>query len=167
MGKPPFYLTSVDFFGPIGVLVLRNKIEKRWGAIFTCMTVRAVHVEIAPSLFTSDFLNILRNFINLRGKPHQIYCYNESNFVWAKNLLESLQYREANEPESVGSTRIQWKFQPPGAPQRGGVNEPLVKSAKQVMINIIEGEQKVRRNLRDYELRTGLSPRTGHPSDPL
>lgn len=120
------------------------------------MTVRAVHLEIAPSLSTPDFLNILRNFINLRGKPHQIYCDNGTNFVGAKNLLESLQRGEVDEPESVGSTRIHWKFQPPGAPHWGGVHEALVKSAKQAMINVIEGEQKVRRHLRDHELRTVL-----------
>lgn len=57
-GRPPFYFTSVDFFGPIDVLVLRNKIEKRWGSIFTCMTIRAVHIEVPPSLSASELLNV-------------------------------------------------------------------------------------------------------------
>ncbi|XP_059078482.1 uncharacterized protein LOC131876953 [Tigriopus californicus] len=121
-GRPPFYFTSVDLFGPIEALVLRNKIEKRWGSIFACMTTRAVHIEVAPSLSSQDFLNIMRNFINLRGKPHQIYSDNGTNFVGAHNLLVELARKGGQGVLSLEVNNIHWKFQPPGAPHWGGVH---------------------------------------------
>lgn len=160
-GRPPFFYTSVDFFGPMEVLVSRNKIEKRWGSIFTCMTIRAVHIEVAPSLSTPDFLNVLRNFISLRGKPHLIYSDNGTNFVGAANLLAELERRSGPGYAFLNSNKITWKFQPPGAPHWGGVHEALVKSAKTAMMNVLDEEQTVRRHLRESELRTVLCEVTG------
>ena len=57
-----FYNTGVDFFGPIVVKARRNRV-KRYECIFTCLSVRAVHIELADSLDTDDFILVLRNFI--------------------------------------------------------------------------------------------------------
>ena len=63
---PPFTNVGVDFFGPYYIKEGR-KILKRWGALFTCLTSRAIHIEIAHSLSTDSFLNAYRRFIARRG----------------------------------------------------------------------------------------------------
>lgn len=49
--QPPFTCVRVDFFGPLQVEQGRS-IVKRYGCLFTCLTTRAVHIEIAHYLDT-------------------------------------------------------------------------------------------------------------------
>ncbi|KAJ8038830.1 hypothetical protein HOLleu_16370 [Holothuria leucospilota] len=50
--SPPFTYCAVDYFGPWYVKEGR-KVLKRYGALFTCMASRAVHIEVANSLTTA------------------------------------------------------------------------------------------------------------------
>ena len=68
MNQPPFSHTGVDFFGPIYVKHGRSE-EKRYGCIFTCMSTRAVHIEVALSLTTESFLMALERFLARTGPP--------------------------------------------------------------------------------------------------
>ena len=49
----PFTHTGIDMFGPILVQISLRR-EKRWETLFTCLTTRAVHIELAHSL-SADF----------------------------------------------------------------------------------------------------------------
>ena len=50
--QPPFYHCGVDLFGPITVKQLRRRL-KRWVVLFTCLTIRCVHMEIVEDCTTS------------------------------------------------------------------------------------------------------------------
>ncbi|GBP48986.1 hypothetical protein EVAR_35607_1 [Eumeta japonica] len=64
--QPPFTCTGVDYFGPMSVTIGRRH-EKRYGALFTCLTTRAVHIELAESLSSDSMILALRRFIARRG----------------------------------------------------------------------------------------------------
>ena len=66
--EPPFTYSGIDYFGPFYMKRGRGKIVgKRWGAIFVCMNSRAVHLEVARSLETDNFILVLMRFLNRRG----------------------------------------------------------------------------------------------------
>lgn len=49
----PFSYVGLDYFGPIQVRIGRSCV-KRWVALFTCLTVRAVHLEVVHSISTKS-----------------------------------------------------------------------------------------------------------------
>ncbi|XP_068205334.1 uncharacterized protein [Palaemon carinicauda] len=65
-GKPPFYRTGVDLFGPFFVKRVRAQM-KHWGVIFTCLNMRAIHLEVASNLTSDSFISAFRRFLARRG----------------------------------------------------------------------------------------------------
>lgn len=118
--QPPFANTGVNYFGPISVK--RGRVTwKRWGCIFTCLTTRAVHLEVAGDLSTDSFIMALRRFRGRRGNPKTIRSNNGTNFVEANRelseaLKSSSQERITGELAGEGIT---WYFNPPSSPRMG------------------------------------------------
>ena len=54
----PFASTGVDYFGPFLIKQGRSQV-KRYGCIFTCLAIRAIHIEVAHSLDAESFLSRL------------------------------------------------------------------------------------------------------------
>ena len=58
--------TGVDCFGPVTIKQYKrtrtsnNKQTKRCGVLFTCLTTRAVHLELSIDMTTDSFLMTLR-----------------------------------------------------------------------------------------------------------
>lgn len=130
----PFFNTGLDYFGPVEVTIGRRR-EKRWVAIFTCLSVRAVHLEIAADLSTDSCLTCIRNLANLRGPPARIRCDNGTNFVGARNeLAREVNFFDSQAMQRELSTQnIEWVFNCPGNPEAGGAWERLVQSVKRVL----------------------------------
>lgn len=57
---------GIDYFGPMFVAV-RRSIDKIWGILITCLTTRAVHLEVAHSLSADSCILGLRRFMCRRG----------------------------------------------------------------------------------------------------
>ena len=121
-----------------------RKTEKRYGVLFTCMTTRAVHLEIAHSLEADAYIMALRRMISRRGSPAHVYSDNGTNFVGAeKELREALEeWNKKNIADQLSQNGVQWHFNPPTSPHFGGAWERLVQSTKRVL-KIIAGEQLV------------------------
>lgn len=133
----PFSYIGMDYFGPMTVTVGR-RVEKRWGVLITCLTIRAIHVEVAHSLSTSSCILALQRFVSRRGMPIQIYSDNGTNFRGASRELQTAIERIDGKKlvEGVGEGRLKWSFIPPAAPHMGGCWERLVRSVKQTLAQI-------------------------------
>ena len=118
--QPPFTNTGVDYFGPF-LVPIRRSTEKRWGFLFTCLTTRAVHIEVVPSLDTSSCVMGVERFIARRGTPTTIMSDNGTNFVGAqKELLACIESWNKLATAVFVQKGIKWKFNPPSAPHHGG-----------------------------------------------
>ncbi|XP_055632443.1 uncharacterized protein LOC129772934 [Toxorhynchites rutilus septentrionalis] len=132
----PFTHSGVDYFGPILVKQGRSLV-KHWVALFTCLSIRAIHLEIVHSLTTQSCVMAIRRFIARRGAPETFYSDNGTNFIGANNLLKG-QLRAVNEhcAATFTNARTKWQFNPPSAPHMGGAWERLVRSVKTAMATI-------------------------------
>ncbi|XP_055605993.1 uncharacterized protein LOC129754138 [Uranotaenia lowii] len=123
----PFTFTGLDYFGPLLVIVGRSRV-KRWIALFTCLTTRAIHLEVVYSLSAASCIFAVRRFVSRRGAPAEFYSDNGTNFVGASNILrEQIRLKMIN---TFTNCSTKWHFNPPGAPHMGGVWERLVRSVK-------------------------------------
>ncbi|XP_075151975.1 uncharacterized protein LOC142226001 [Haematobia irritans] len=127
----PFTYVGLDYFGPVDVTIRRQR-EKRWVALFTCLTIRAVHLEIATDLSSDACILCIRNFINRRGVPIQIRSDNGTNFVGlTKELSGEVGFLDHGVMQSkLVPLGIKWKFNTPSNPSAGGSWERLVQSVK-------------------------------------
>lgn len=147
-GKPPFTEVGIDYFGPFMVKRGRGT-EKRYGCLFTCLAIRAVHIEIAASLDTSAFINCLQRFMARRGKPHLIRSDNGTNFVGANRELreEIAKWNENKIHELMNEKGIRWKFNPPGASHMGGVWERQIRSVRRILASLTKEQTLSEDNL--------------------
>lgn len=127
----PFTYTGVDYFGPITVVIGRRQ-EKRWGVLFTCLTTRAVHLEVAHKLDTDHCILAFTNFMNRRGHPRHIYCDRGSNFIATERVLREELTKVDTKiiSQSFLSPEISFHFNSPLSPHMGGAWERLVKAVK-------------------------------------
>ena len=134
-----FHNTGIDFFGPMFIKEkkYRNKGRiKVYGAVFVCMSSKAVHIEIVSDLTTEAFLAALKRFIGRRGIPAHFHSDNGRTFVGANNQLKELytllnsEHFQAQIEQFCTVRQISWHFIPPLSPWFGGLWEAAVKSFK-------------------------------------
>ena len=140
-GKPPFTSVGVDCFGPFFVKNGRSN-AKRYGVLFTCLTIRAVHIEVVSSLDTDSFLNALRRFVARRGQPEEIRSDNGTNFVGANHELRKAikAWNQDKINEFLVQRNVRWTFNPPKASHHGGAWERCIRTVRKVL-NALTNEQ--------------------------
>jgi hypothetical protein len=144
--NPPmraFAKTGMDFAGPYLVKQGRGITRaKRYLAVFTCLQVRAIHLEPVYCMDTESFLMAFSRMTSRRSVPVEVVTDNGSNFVAGekelRKLAENIDWDKVQK-KTIGysNTGIKWNFNPPAAPHFGGVFEIMVKSAKRALKAIV------------------------------
>ncbi|XP_053686216.1 uncharacterized protein LOC128735749 [Sabethes cyaneus] len=167
----PFTHTGIDYFGPIEVVVGRRA-EKRWGMLATCLTVRAIHIEVVHSLTTSSCIMAIRNFVARRGQPRKFYSDRGTNFIGADRVLKKLAevIDQDKIMEEFVSSDTEWVFNPPLAPHMGGSWERLIRTVKSNLMAICiprkSSDEVFRNTLTEIENVVNSRPLTHVPIDP-
>ena len=79
--KPAFTYVGVDYAGPLYIKVSgQSALQKVYVLLFTCCSVRAVHLELATDLSVDVFIRCLRRFAARRGLPELIISDNAKTF---------------------------------------------------------------------------------------
>ena len=81
---------SLGYEAPIQVPNPRHhgrKTEKRYGVLFTCLTTRAVHLEVAHSLDADSCIMAIRRMVARNGKPTNLWSDRSTNFVSTKKEI--------------------------------------------------------------------------------
>ena len=85
----PFLHTGIDYTGHVWVKD-EEGVSKRYMLIFTCLNIRAVHIELVKDMSTHSFILALIRFTNINGIPSHIYSDNARSFIAGCNLIEEV-----------------------------------------------------------------------------
>ena len=136
---PAFENTYLDFAGPISVKT-GTEMTKRWIAVFTCMTTRAIHLELVANCTTEATVNALERFFARRGVIKCMFSDNQKSFVEAAKVLNAITSAVRFE-EALGNLfakhNIEWKFIPEASPWYGGVGERMVGLTKSALRKVL------------------------------
>ena len=85
---PPFPPWVWTTFGPMLVKSRRSQV-KRYACVFTCLAIRAVHIEIAHDLTADSFIQAFTRFVSRRGSPIEVFSDNETTFKGAESEIKT------------------------------------------------------------------------------
>ena len=125
--SPPFTNVGFDVFGPWSIRTRKLRggaaNSKRWGLVLTCLSSRAIHIEVLESMDASAFICALRRFFAMRGPASLLRCDRGTNFIGAKSepddALAELDQQMVE--KFVAEQGCEWSFNPPHASHFGGV----------------------------------------------
>lgn len=139
--EPPFTNVGLDVFGPWQISTRRTRggaaNSKRWAVLFTCLSVRSVHIELKESMDASSFINALRRFFALRGPAKTIHSDCGTNFKGACKELCILLQDEKALPRYLSEEGCTWKFNPPHASHMGGTWERMIGVSRRILDSML------------------------------
>ena len=135
--KPPFTYVGVDCFCPFPIRRGRTEV-KRYGVLYTCLMVRAVHIEVAHNLDTYSLLNSFRRFV-ARRSPKMIRSDNGGNFVSGERELSRCikEWNQEKIADFLLQRNVQWIFNPPCGSHHGGPRERCMIHSTKTQIYVV------------------------------
>ncbi|KAJ0019036.1 hypothetical protein NQD34_006605 [Periophthalmus magnuspinnatus] len=135
---PPFTYVGLDVFGPWMVTARRTRgghaESKRWAILFSCLTSRAVHIELIETMDASSCINALRRFFAFRGPAKKLKSDCGTNFVAAsKELGMDKNSQDPKIQRFLRENGCIWEFNPPHASHMGGSWERMIGVARRIL----------------------------------
>ena len=140
---PPFTNVGVDCFGPWEVLTRRTRgghaNSKRWAVMFTCLTTRAIHIEVVEELSSSSFIMALKRLIAIRGPVSHFRSDRGTNFVGSIEDLgiQAINVEDCKVKEYLRNNNSTWQFNSPHASHMGGVWERIIGITRKVLDSLL------------------------------
>ena len=131
----PFSRTGLDYLGPMYIKTSEGS-KKVWVCLFTCLVIRAVHLEMVLDISTEEFLLALKRFVSQRDTPVEIISDNALQFRAANSMLD-LVWKNMLTSEDlqnyISNSGIKWTFIVEMAPWTGGYYERLAGLVKRAL----------------------------------
>ena len=119
----PLTSTGVDFAGQLYVKATGNsRSTKVWICLYTCCTVRAVHLDLVPDLTTPTFLRSLKRLSARHGLLRRIVSDNGKTFKAAAKAIQAIMKSQQVQKHLTG-LGVEWKFNVERAPWWEGILE--------------------------------------------
>ena len=134
----PFQIVSLDLMGPLSVsegLGRRKHVVKHWGAVYICLSTRAVACWVVPDYSTDGFMKAHLAHMAIYGTPAMISTDRGMQLMAVAGRTQgmdwgALQHKTAH----LGTT---WHFVPAGSPWRNGSAERAIRVLKRTFHWII------------------------------
>ena len=135
----PFSNVGVDFTGDLIVKNRSGEHIKVYICLFTCLTTRAINLEIVEDMTTSSFHQAFRRHFSFFSTPRLILSDNAQTFKCADRDLETLLSHFDSLPvrNALAQRRIRFLYIPARSPHWGGVYERLIGLVKSTLKKVL------------------------------
>lgn len=141
----PFETVGIDYAGPFRVRVNSQKVstqaddKKIWICLFTCASVRAVHLEIVENMSTEEFLLAFRRFCAKYQTPKLVISDNGRSFTRAAKEIQFLYdlTLDIKVQRDMAKQGVEWRFVTEYAPWQNGFVERMVGTVKRALMKIV------------------------------
>lgn len=113
--------------------------------MFSCMSTRAVHIELIETMSTDSFINALRRLFSIRGPVKQIRSDCRTNFVGASRELkiDKTDFNKEDVDSYLNKQNCSWIFNPPHASHMGGAWECMIGIARRILDSMLQDSKNV------------------------
>ena len=89
----PFLQTGIDYTGHLSIKQ-KTDTSKMYILVFTCLSIRVVHIKLIEDMSSTEFVQALIRFTNVHGIPSHIYSDNARSFsnILGDNIIEQHVY---------------------------------------------------------------------------
>ena len=140
MGEPPAYrlahdikpfsYVGMDAAGPLYLKEVNEEQPKVYVIVFTCLSSRAIHLELSPGLSTEAVIGCMRKLIARRGMIREILSDCHKTHVRCEVELRAI----LNEMNHQNFT---WRYTPEHAPWYGAVYERMIRTIKETLRKVL------------------------------